>query len=141
MATVEVVSNGRGKFAVDISIGPHAMIADETAEVGGNDCGPQPHDFLLAGLGACTSMTLKMYAERKGIPLEEVRVHLSRRKIKAADCPDCTTTEGEVEEMTREITLVGDLDAATRQKLLEIANKCPVHKTLTGEIKVRTSLT
>jgi putative redox protein len=140
MASVEVVENGRGKFAVDISVGPHAMIADEPADVGGNDHGPSPHDFLLAGLGACTSMTLRMYAERKGFPLEQIQVRLTRRKIKAADCPDCVTKEGEVEEMTREITLIGDLDDATRQKLLEIANKCPVHKTLTGEIKIRTAL-
>lgn len=129
MASVEVVENGRGKYQVDISVGPHAMIADEPVESGGNDCGPQPHDFLLAGLGACTSMTLRMYAERKGFALEQVKVHLTRRK------------DGAVEEMTREITLIGDLDDGTRQKLLEIANKCPVHKTLTGEIKILTALT
>ena len=85
-------------------------------------------------------MTLRMYADRKGIALKHVRIHLSHRKVKAADCPDCVTKEGEVEEMTREITLTGDLDEATRQRLLEIANKCPVHRTLTGEIKIRTSL-
>jgi putative redox protein len=140
MPSVEVVENGRGKFAVDISVGPHALLADEPAEVGGNDSGPSPHDFLLAGLGACTSMTLRMYADHKKIPLEQVQVRLTRRKIKAADCPDCVTKDGEVEEMTREITLVGDLDEATRQRLLEIANKCPVHKTLTGENKIRTAL-
>ena len=85
-------------------------------------------------------MTLRMYADRKGLPLKHVSVRLSHRKIKAADCPDCVTKEGEVEEMVREITLEGDLDDAAREKLLEIANKCPVHRTLTGEIKVRTSL-
>lgn len=140
MPTVEVVESGRGKFAVDISVGPHALVADEPAESGGNDFGPVPHDFLLAGLGACTVMTLRMYADHKKIPLERVQVQLSRRKIKAADCPDCVTKEGEVEEMTRVITLTGDLSDENRQRLLEIANKCPVHRTLTGEIKVRTSL-
>jgi putative redox protein len=137
---VEVSEAGRGKFTVDVTTGPHHLLADEPREVGGDDAGPRPHEFVLAGLGACTAMTLRMYADRKGIPLKHVRVHLSHRKIKAADCPDCVTKEGEVEEMTREITLTGDLDEPTRQRLLEIANKCPVHRTLTGEIKIRTSL-
>ena len=140
MVSVEVKESGRGKFAVDISVGPHTLIADEPAAVGGNDLGPTPHDFLLAGLGACTTMTLRMYADRKGIPLKQVRVRLTRRKIKAADCPDCVTTEGEVEEMSREIILVGDMDEATRQRMLEIADKCPVHRTLSGEIKIRSTL-
>lgn len=140
MPSVDVVESGRGKFAVDITVGAHALIADEPADVGGGDLGPAPHDFLLAGLGACASMTLRMYADHKKIPLKQVKVRLSRRKIKAADCTDCVTKEGEVEEMTREITLIGDLDDAQRQNLLEIANKCPVHRTLIGEIKIRTAL-
>lgn len=85
-------------------------------------------------------MTVKLYAARKQWPLEHIAVRLYRRKIKAADCPDCSTTEGEVEEMTREITLEGPLDAEMRARLLEIANKCPVHRTLTGEIKIRAAL-
>jgi putative redox protein len=137
---VEVAESGRGKFALDVTVGPHHLTADEPKEVGGDEMGPRPHEFVLAGLGACTAMTLRMYADRKGIPLKQVRVHLSHRKIKAADYPDCVTKEGVVEEMTREISLTGDLDEAARQKLLEIANKCPVHRTLTGEIKIRTSL-
>ena len=137
---VDVRESGRGKFAFEIEIGPNTIMADEPDSLGGNDLGPRPHELVLAGLGACTAMTLRMYADRKGIPLKGIGVHLSHRKIKAADCPDCTTTEGEVEEMVREITLEGDFDAATRQRLLEIANKCPVHKTLTGEIKIRTTL-
>jgi putative redox protein len=140
MTTVEVVTSGRGKFAVEITVGEHLIVADEPAAVGGNDLGPAPHDFLLAGLGACTAMTLRMYADRKQIPLKGVQVKLDRRKIKAADCPDCITKEGDVEEMTREITLNGEIDGATRQRLLEIAEKCPVHKTLIGEIKIRTTL-
>jgi len=137
---VQVQENGRGKFTVEIKSGPHTLTADEPREVGGDDAGPRPHEFVLAGLGACTAMTLRMYADRKGIPLKQVRVHLSHHKIKAADCPDCVTKTGDVEEMIREITLEGDLDGPTREKLLEIANKCPVHRTLTGEIKIRTSL-
>ncbi len=137
---VAVRESGRGKFAFEIDIGPNTILADEPETVGGNDLGPRPHELVLAGLGACTAMTLRMYADRKGIPLKGIGVHLRRRKIKAADCPDCTTKEGEVEEMIREITFEGDLDAATRQRLLEIANKCPVHRTLTGEIKIRTML-
>lgn len=140
MTAVEVVESGRGKFAVDITVGPHALVADEPADVGGNDFGPMPHDFVLAGLGACTSITLRMYADRKSLPLEQVKVRLSRRKINAADCPDCVTKEGVVEEITREITLIGDVDDATRTRLLEIADKCPVHRTLTGEIKIRSVL-
>lgn len=137
---VAVRESGRGKFAFEIDIGPNTIMADEPESLGGNDLGPRPHELVLAGLGACTAMTLRMYADRKGIPLKGIGVHLSRRKIKAADCPDCTTKEGDVEEMIREITFEGDLDAATRQRLLEIADKCPVHRTLTGEIKIRTML-
>lgn len=140
MTTVEVVTSGRDKFTVEITVAEHLIVADEPAAHGGNDLGPAPHELLLAGLGACTAMTLRIYAERKQIPLQSVQVKLDRRKIKAADCADCVTKEGEVEEMTREITLIGDIDEATRQRMLEIANKCPVHKTLTGEIKIRTTL-
>ena len=137
---VTVTDAGPGKFTVDIAIGTHQLVADEAKDIGGDDAGPAPHELLLAGLGACTAMTVRLYAARKQWPLEHVSVRLTRRKIKAADCPDCHTTEGEVEEMTREITLTGPLDAETRGKLLDIANKCPVHRTLTGEIKIRTSL-
>lgn len=131
---------GSGKFTMEIAIGPHRLVADEPTDLGGDEAGPAPHEFVLAGLGACTAMTLKMYAARKQWPLEHVSVHLTRRKVKAADCPDCHTTEGEVEEMTREITLEGPLDAEMRARLLEIANRCPVHRTLTGEIKIRSTL-
>lgn len=143
---VTVKDIGPGKFTVDITVGDvavgaHHLAADEAKEIGGDGTGPAPHELLLAGLGACTVMTLKLYAARKQWPLEHVSVRLTRRKIKAADCPDCrTATEGEVEEMTREITLTGPLDADIRAKLLNIADKCPVHRTLTGEIKIRTSL-
>src|SRR5262245_38610064 len=92
---VDVRESGRGKFAFEIAIGPNTIMADEPESVGGNDLGPRPHELLLAGLGACTAITVRMYADRKGIPLKAVGVHLSHRKIKATDCPDCTTKEGE----------------------------------------------
>lgn len=138
--TLTVAETGRAKYAVDITAGEHHLIADEPADLGGGDLGPTPHEYVLAGLGACTVMTLRMYADRKQMPLKSISVKLSRRKIKAADCPDCRTTEGEVEEMSREITLTGDLDDASRKRLMEIADRCPVHRTLTGEIKIRTKL-
>jgi putative redox protein len=137
---VEVSETLTGRFANEVRVGRHSIIADEPVDAGGNDTGPMPHDFVLAGLGACTAMTVRMYAERKGIPLKRISVRLSYRKMKAADCPDCVTKDGEITEMTRDVTLEGDLTDEQRQRLIEIANKCPVHKTLTGEIKVRTHL-
>lgn len=112
---VTVTAAGRGKFAVDIAVGPHHLVGDEPADLGGDDAGPSPHEFLLAGLGACTVMTLRMYAERKGIAVEGLKVEVSRRKIKATDCTDCATKEGEVEEISRLIRLPPGLDDATRQ--------------------------
>lgn len=135
-----VVRDTGAKLTMEVAVGEHRLVADEAKAIGGMETGPAPHEFLLVGLGACTAMTVKLYAARKQWPLEHIAVRLSRRKIKAADCPDCTTTEGEVEEMTREITLEGPLDAEMRARLLDIANKCPVHRTLTGEIKIRTAL-
>jgi putative redox protein len=138
--TVNVRDSGDGKYSMEISVGPNRFLADEPTELGGNDLGPRPHELLLAALGACTAMTVRMYADRKGIALRHIGVHLEHRKIRAADCADCVTKDGEVEEITRRITLDGDLDDATRQRLLDIANKCPVHRTLTGEIKIRSEL-
>ena len=137
---VEVSETGIGKFTQRIRVGKHVLSADEPTDIGGDDRGPGPFDLVLAGLGACTTMTVRMYADRKSIPLDHVSVQLSRRKINAEDCADCVTEDGEVEEITRDIRLKGDLDDATRTRLLEIANKCPVHRTLSGEIKIRSSL-
>jgi putative redox protein len=137
---VDVSETLTGRFSNEVRVGRHRLLADEPTDAGGDDAGPMPHDFVLAGLGACTSMTVRMYAERKGIPLKRVSVRLSYRKMKAADCPDCVTKEGEITEMTRDVTLEGDLTDEQRQRLIEIANKCPVHKTLSGEIKIRTHL-
>jgi len=138
---VLVAETGEGRFAQRIRVGAHELRADEPASVpGGLDTGPSPYDYLLAGLGACTSMTLRLYAERKELPLEPVEVRLRHDKIHAKDCEDCESTEGKLDQIERELTLPGPLDEAQRQRLLEIADKCPVHRTLTSEIKIRTRL-
>lgn len=131
---------GEGKFAQDIVAGAHVFRADEPESFGGDDSGPGPYDLLLAGLGACTAMTLRMYAERKKWPLAHVNVRLRHEKIHAEDCIDCETREGKLDRIARRLTLEGDLDPEQRKKLLEIADKCPVHKTLTSEVKIETEL-
>src|SRR6195256_5042479 len=113
-------------------------LPDESADVGGLDSGPGPYDLVLAGLGACTAMTLRLYAERKGLPLERVIVELSHGRIHAADCETCETKEGMIDRIERTIALRGNLDAEQRERLLEIADKCPVHRTLTSEVDIRT---
>ena len=122
-----------------ISAGKHRMIADEPVSVGGHDTGPAPYDFLLAALGACTSMTMRLYAERKSIPLDRITVALKHGRIYAKDCEDCETKEGMISKIDRVITMDGNLDAEQRARLMEIADKCPVHRTLTSEIKIVTT--
>lgn len=129
-----------GKYTQSITTGTHTLIADEPVEFGGNDLGPSPYDFLLAGLGACTSMTLRMYAELKKIPLGKVSVVLTHEKTYAKDCADCDNNNSKVDHITRTITLQGDLTDEQRKQLLEIANKCPVHRTLTSKIVITTEL-
>jgi uncharacterized OsmC-like protein/alpha-beta hydrolase superfamily lysophospholipase len=137
--TVVVSETLKGRFQQDIAIGPHRLIADEPTSVdGGLDSGPSPYDFLLAGLGACTAMTLRLYAEHKKLPLDRVSVTLSHDKIHAADCETCETREGKIDRIERTIKLEGQLDDAMRAKLLEIADKCPVHRTLRSEVDIRT---
>jgi putative redox protein len=138
--TVRVRETGAGKFQEGIAIGPHRLIADEPASAGGGDTGPSPYDLLSAALGACTAMTIRSYADAKKLPLERVRVDLRHEKIHAVDCAECETREGRVDRIERVITLEGPLDDATRAKLLEIANKCPVHRTLHGEVVIPTRL-
>lgn len=136
----EVAESGAGKFEQRVLVGRHRLVADEPESAGGADAGPSPYGFLLAALGACTSMTLRMYADRKGWPLEGVRVRLRHAKIHAEDCADCETAKGMLDEIEREITLHGDLDEEQRRRLMEIADRCPVHRTLHSEVKIRSRL-
>ncbi|MBT4890028.1 MAG: alpha/beta fold hydrolase [Rhodospirillales bacterium] len=139
--TVVVAESGKGKFAQAVSVGGvHAMLADEPVDYGGTDTGPSPYDFLLAGLGACTSMTLRMYADHKNIPLEHVAVTLKHDKIHATDCETCETQDGKIDRIEREIEISGNLDDDTRKRLLEIADRCPVHKTLHSEVEITSRL-
>jgi uncharacterized OsmC-like protein/alpha/beta superfamily hydrolase len=129
-----------GRFTNQVIVGRHVMRADEPVAVGGMDTGLSPYDLLNAALGACTSMTLRMYADMKGMPLTRVSVELKHEKIHAEDCAECETREGRIDRIERAIHLEGDLDGAQRQKLLEIANKCPVHRTLHSEVYIPTKL-
>ena len=140
-AAREVIVEGPSSgFRQDVYAGPHITVADEPTSFGGTDAGFTPYDLVLAGLGACTSMTISMYARRKGWPLEAVRVRLRHSKIHAVDCADCETRAGKLDQIDREIELTGALDQAQRDRLLEIADKCPVHRTLTSEIRIATRL-
>ena len=134
------VSIGKEKYKSKIIIRNHELIGDEPVESGGQNLGPNPYDFLLAALGSCTAMTLRMYADRKEWNLTSVNVKLGHEKIHAEDCKDCESKEGKIDTISRVIYLGGELTGEQRNRLLEIANKCPVHKTLHSEIKVRSSL-
>jgi uncharacterized OsmC-like protein len=137
--TVIVGETRRGLFTQEVIAGRHHLTADEPVNVGGLDSGPGPYDLLLAALGACTSMTLRLYADRKKLPLTRTEVRLRHSRIYATDCAECETKEGMLDRIERVITLEGDLDAQARKQLLEIAAKCPVHRTLVSEIDIRTS--
>ncbi|OCK61432.1 bifunctional alpha/beta hydrolase/OsmC family protein [Bradyrhizobium sp. LMTR 3] len=135
---VVVRETRNSKFQQIVATGPHQMVADEPVAVGGQDSGPGPYDFLLAGLGACTSMTMRMYADRKSLPLDRVTVTLKHSKIHAKDCAECETREGMLDQIDRVISIEGALDADQRTRLMEIADKCPVHRTLTSKIRIVT---
>lgn len=135
-----VVVRAGGGLRTDILAGKHSLVADEPEELGGTDGGPTPYDYLMAALGSCTAMTLRMYADRKGWPLESVRVRLAHDRIHAKDCEACETEEGRVDRIEREIELAGPLDAAQRRRLLEVADMCPVHRTLGAEVQVESRL-
>lgn len=135
-----VRESGQGKFAQKIIIGNHILTGDEPLSSGGNDLGPSPYDFLLAALGTCTSMTLRMYANFKKIPLEKVTVTLNHEKIYARDCAECEDKNAKIDSIQRKITLEGALTHDQRKALLEIANKCPVHRTLTSKVVITTEL-
>src|SRR5271163_1130437 len=136
--TVTVTETGAGTYTQEIRAGHHRLVSDEPRPVG-DDAGPTPYDLLLAALGACTSMTVRMYAERKGWPLERVHVTLRHSRIHAKDCADCETSVGFVDQIDRHIELIGDLDDTQRQRLLYVADRCPVHQTLTSEVHITTS--
>ncbi|MFE3177307.1 OsmC family protein [Amycolatopsis sp. NPDC059090] len=136
--TVVVTDAGSGRYTQRVTTAGHEFLADEPASVGGADAGPTPYDLLLSALGTCTSMTLRMYADRKGIPLTRTTVRLRHDRIHARDCERCETEVGLISRITREISLEGDLDDVQRARLLEIADKCPVHRTLSHEIAIET---
>lgn len=137
----QVVVRGRADgFAQEITAGRHALQADEPRSSGGTDTGPDPYALLLSSLGACTSMTLAMYARRKHWPLESVTVTLSHARVHAADCEGCETQAESLERIERRIELAGALDADQRARLVEIAERCPVHRTLTAQVHIRTLL-
>jgi putative redox protein len=134
---VIVSENGDGQMGQLITVGSHVLTADEPVPVG-RDKGPNPYDLLLASLGACTSMTVRMYADRKQWPLEQITVRLRHSRIHATDCADCETKTGILDRIDRTVHLVGDLNEDQRTRLMQIADKCPVHRTLHSEIDIRT---
>lgn len=137
---VEVSETRAGPLAQVVRAGRHRLPAGEPVAVGGDDVGPGPYDYLLAALGACTSMTMRLYADRKGIAVDRFAIRLAHRRVHAEDCADCETREGDVGEITREVFIIGDVDEQERTRLMAIAEKCPVHRTLTHEIKIRSIL-
>ncbi|TMG69907.1 MAG: OsmC family protein, partial [Betaproteobacteria bacterium] len=129
-----------GKFTNQVIVGRHVIRADEPVAAGGLDSGLSPYDLLCAALGACTAMTIRLYADLKGVPVERISVELKHDKIHASDCAECETREGKIDRIERLIGLEGNLEEVQRQKLLEIANKCPVHRTLHSEVVIPTRL-
>jgi putative redox protein len=136
--TVTVTETGVGTYTQQITAGRHQFIADEPRPIG-DDEGPTPYDLLLAALGACTSMTVRMYADRKGWPLQHVRVTLRHKRVHAEDCAECETTKGWIHHIDRDIELAGDLDETQRERLLQIAERCPLHQTLISEVRIATA--
>ena len=135
---VVVHETDSGRFQQEVVWGAHHLIADEPTDVGGLGSGFGPYELLLASLGACTAMTLRLYADRKHLPLKSARVRLRHSRIHAEDCAECETKSGMLDRIDRVITLEGDLTDDQRSRLMEIADKCPVHRTLKGEIDIRT---
>jgi uncharacterized OsmC-like protein len=136
--TPDVVVHGSARsFEQEIVVGKHSLVADEPASAGGGDAGPDPYDYLLTALGACTSMTVGLYARRKQMPLENVTISLRHSRIYAQDCEECETKEGTLDRIDVEVDLTGPLSTEQHAKLMEIAGKCPVHRSLTSEINIR----
>jgi uncharacterized OsmC-like protein len=135
-----VVSGPATGFRTEVEVGGHHLVVDEPIAVGGADEGPTPYEMLLAGLGACTAMTLRIYADRRKWPLERALISLRHRKVHAQDCIDCETKPAKMDVVDRVITLEGSLTEEQRAKLLEIAERCPVQQTLGSKIQVNTKL-
>jgi putative redox protein len=138
--SVLVVSTGAGPFEQRLLDGRHVLTADEPAAVGGGDAGPGPYELLLMALGACTSMTVKMYAARKAWPLEGVEVRLRHDRVYHRDCAECEDKNTLIDRVERSLRLIGPLNAEQRDRLLDMAHKCPVHRTLATGVEVRTTL-
>lgn len=138
--SVIVVERGDGKFTQMMLDGEHVLLADEPREAGGDDRGPSPYRLLLMALGSCTSMTVRLYAARKGWPLERTTVRLRHFRDYMADCKDCEDKDAKMERIERVIEFAGNLDDAQRAKLMEIAEKCPVHRTLESRVKIDSRL-
>lgn len=132
-----VVRGDAGSFKQEIVAGKHRLLADEPVSAGGSDAGPDPYDYLLTSLGVCTSMTVGLYARRKNLPLQTIKVSLWHSRIYAKDCEECETKEGMLDRIDVEVELTGSLSEEQHAKLMEIAAKCPVHRTLTSEINIR----
>jgi putative redox protein len=131
-----VVRGDAAAFVQEVWAGSHRLVADEPKRQGGTEQGPTPYDLLLAALGSCTSMTMGLYARRKGWPLASAKVRLRHSRVHAIDCAECETGEGMVDRIEMQLELEGQLSDEQRSKLLEIAQKCPVHRTLTGELRI-----
>ncbi len=135
-----VVARTGSALRTEVTTSAHTLVADEPVSVGGTDAGPTPYDYLLVALGSCTAITLRMYADRKDWPLELVTVRLSHQKVHARDCEDCETKDGKIDQIDLDIELAGPLEEPQRRRLLEIAERCPVHRTLESGVMMETSL-
>jgi len=132
-----VVEGGRSHYRQEVSVGPHRYLADEPLDAGGRDAGPDPYELLLIALGSCVGITLRMYADRKQWPLEAVRTELSWARVHMADCADCEKEIKFTDGIEMELSLFGDLSDSQRERLMDIANKCPVHRTLSSPVQIR----
>ena len=135
-----MVRIGTDKYTTEVKVGKHNLLADEPASVGGKDLGPTPYDLLMAAVGTCTAITLRMYADRKQWPVESIDVHLDHMKIHTSDCEDCDNPSARIDHIEKSIEIKGDLDEKQKERMLMIADKCPVHRTIQGEVKISTEL-